>query len=100
MSTNFSLQATFLSENFPPQQNRCLMFLSIFLVVWNVYGGFGNKKHKTPRMGHALPLVSLCKALAQRGHQVTLAASSGSSAAVGWLVGWFGNQVTLDPADF
>lgn len=43
---------------------------------------FGNVKLKVmaytiPMMGHALPLVSLCKALAQRGHQVTLAASSG-----------------------
>lgn len=52
MSTNFSLQATFLSQNFPPQQNRCLMFLSIFLVVWNVYGG---RKQETLSLGWAMP---------------------------------------------
>lgn len=52
MSINFSLQATFLSQNFPPQQSRCFMSLSIFLVVWNVYGG---RKQETLSLGWAMP---------------------------------------------
>ena len=50
-------------------------------------------------MGHALPLVSLCKALAQRGHQVTFAASSGSPAAnsmIGSHVGWVCYMAALE----
>jgi len=63
----------------------------LFNVFEHFFGGleclwWAETRNTQPRMGHALPLVSLCKALAQRGHQVTLAASSGSPAAVGWLL--------------